>query len=223
MTMDRVLMLLLLNGVLGAVDTLWYHEWKAKLPSRGGPLRLELVLHAGRDAVYAVIYGTLGWAAWTGKATLVLAALIGLEIVITLADFVVEDRLRPAIGGLAAGERVLHSLMAIVYGAMLADLLPALLAWSRLESGLVPHEQLGERPPLWVSLTATAFGIGIAVSGCRDALAVCRTRAGSSTAPARDVVVPYTDRTARAESPSSSSPLSPVNPASAARRPKLTT
>ncbi len=222
MTMNLVLMLLLLNGVLGAIDTLWYHEWKAKLPSRGGPLRLELALHAGRDAVYAFIYGTLGWVAWTGQATLVLVALIGLEIVITLADFVVEDRLRPAIGGLAAGERVLHSLMAIVYGAMLANLVPELLAWSRFETGLVSHQQLGGQPPLWISLTATAFGIGIAGSGIRDAMAAVGAQAVKTMEPVRDLAA-YTDSTARAEAPSSSSPLSPVNPASAARRPKLTT
>lgn len=185
--MNQVLALLLLNGVLGAIDTLWYHEWKTKLPSRGGAIRLELALHAGRDAVYAVIYGTLGWVAWTGAATVVLAALIGLEIVITLTDFVVEDRHRPLIGGMAAGERVLHSLMAIVYGAMLAKLLPIMTTWWSLDSGLTAHERLGAGPPTVVAIVATVFGIGIALSGVRDALSALKGRAVPATPTARPV------------------------------------
>ena len=131
--MTIVVLLLLANGVLGAVDTLWYHEHRAALPRRPDRHRTELWLHAGRDAVYAVLYGTIGWVAWQGAWAAVLAALLAVEIVITLADFVVEDRTR----SLAPGERVLHSVMAIVYGAMLTRLVPEIAAWSGGPTGLV--------------------------------------------------------------------------------------
>lgn len=167
--MTTVLTLLLINGALGAADTLWYHEWKARLPRRGGPFRSELALHAGRDAVYVVVYGSLGWVAWTGRAAPVLVALLAAEIVITLTDFVVEDRVRPAIGGLAAGERVLHTSMAIVYGAMLAELGPIVAGWWSIEGGLQPHT--GDAPPIWMAVTASILAAGIAVSGLRDAAA----------------------------------------------------
>lgn len=217
--MTTVLTLLLLNGVLGAIDTLWYHEWRARLPEQGGPIRLELALHAGRDAVYVVVYGTLGWVAWTGGSAAVLAALLAVEIVITLTDFVVEDRLRPAIGGMAAGERVLHSAMAIVYGAMLAHLVPIALRWSDGAGGLVTHGSDG--PPTWMAIVATLFAIGIGLSGLRDALAVFGVGVFAVRAPGRGD--PQTESAARALSPSSSSSAKPVSPAAAARRPKLTT
>ncbi|MDH3681261.1 MAG: hypothetical protein OEV40_15080 [Acidimicrobiia bacterium] len=185
--MTAVVALLLVNGTLGAADTLWYHEWKVRLPARPGPFRLELALHAGRDAVYVVVYGSLGWVAWTGRATPVLVGLLGAEIVITLVDFVVEDRLRPAIGGMAAGERMLHSAMAIVYGAMLAQLVPILAGWWGADGGLQPHTD--QAPPLWMAVIASVLAAGIALSGLRDAVAAARTlrprgRRGPSRPPA---------------------------------------
>jgi hypothetical protein len=165
--MTAVVILLLANGVLGAVDTLWYHEHRAGLARRPDRHRTELWLHAGRDAVYAVLYGTIGWVAWQGAWAAVLAGLLAVEIAITLADFVVEDRTRR----LAPGERVLHSVMAIVYGAMLTRLLPALAGWVAEPTALLPAT--GAVPPL-LAWTATVLGAGIAVSGARDALAAAR-------------------------------------------------
>jgi hypothetical protein len=165
--MTAVVILLLANGVLGAVDTLWYHEHRAGLARRPDRHRTELWLHAGRDAVYAVLYGTIGWVAWQGGWAVVLAGLLAVEIVITLADFVVEDRTRD----LAAGERVLHSVMAIVYGAMLTRLLPALAGWAAEPTALLPATGAVPPPLAW---TAIVLGAGIAVSGARDALAAAR-------------------------------------------------
>lgn len=165
--MTVVVGLLLVNGILGAVDTLWYHEYRSRLAWHPELYRTELRLHAARDAVYTVLYGSIGWWRWEGAWAGVLASLLTVEIVITLADFVVEDRTR----SLAAGERVLHSAMAIVYGAMLMRLVPELV-------------QRGQEPTsLWVGETgvpvamagmATLLGAGIAVSGLRDAFASCR-------------------------------------------------
>jgi hypothetical protein len=158
-----VVVLLLANGLLGAVDTIWYHEIVAGLPRRPDRHRTELRLHAGRDAVYAVLYGTIGWTAWRGAWAGVLAALLATEIVITMADFVVEDRTR----ALSGGERVLHSTMAIFYGAMLMRLVPVLAGWAGEPTALV---RSGGVPPAF-AVVATLFGAGIALSGARDAWA----------------------------------------------------
>jgi uncharacterized protein YggT (Ycf19 family) len=187
-----VLGLLLANGLLGAIDTLWYHEWRAQLARRGGPLRTELALHAGRDAIYTVIYATLGWLAWHGAFAVLLTVLLAGEILLTLADFVTEDRLRPAIGGMAAGERVLHTAMAIVYGAMLASLVPLLDSWWGDESALATHSQ---PPPAWMAAAASVLAAGIAVSGARDALATwdlrpCPPLAGGLTIEAGRLLGP---------------------------------
>lgn len=44
---------------LGAFDTLYYHEYRLKLP-HSGHTRIELRLHAARDFAYAIIIGSLG-------------------------------------------------------------------------------------------------------------------------------------------------------------------
>lgn len=165
--MTAVLALLLVNVVLGAWDTLWYHEYRARLTGRLDTTRRELQLHAARDAVYVVLYGFLAFFEPAGILVGVVIAALVVEIVITLTDFVVEDRDRPAIGGMAAGERVLHSLMAIVYGAMLAELLPLLLSAAAEPTGVGRHGA-----PAWMSIAAALSAAGIAVSGIRDAAAL---------------------------------------------------
>jgi hypothetical protein len=160
--MTSVLTLLLVNAVLGAWDTLWYHEYRARLWARVSTTRTELRLHAGRDAVYALLYGFLAWWRPGGWAVALVIAALVTEIAITMTDFVVEDRDRPAIGGIAPGERVLHSTMAIVYGAMLITFAPELL------DGVAEQTQR-HAAPAWMSWSATAAAVGIALSGGRDA------------------------------------------------------
>src|SRR5205809_133519 len=51
----RVLMVL---GMLGAFDTIYYHEFRLRLPSN--PLaRKELRLHAARDFSYCIVFASL--------------------------------------------------------------------------------------------------------------------------------------------------------------------
>ena len=166
--MRVALWLLALQGLVGAFDTIYYHEWRARLPARGREARVELGLHAARALVYAVIFGALPWLAWRGWWAAALAALLAAEIVITLVDFVVEDRVRRALGGVYAGERVTHALMAIVYGAMLANLLPALDAWRRAATTFAPHAADVPEGLVWL---LTLMAAGVAASGVRDAYA----------------------------------------------------
>lgn len=165
--MTLVLALFIVNAVLGAWDTLWYHEWKTRLVERLDTTRTELRLHVARDAVYVIVYLVISWWHVSGSFVVGLAVLLMAEIVITLTDFVIEDRDRPAIGGMAAGERVLHTLMAIVYGAALVTLLPILLAGAGGPDAFLRHEA-----PLWLSIVGTFFAVGIAVTGLRDGLAL---------------------------------------------------
>jgi hypothetical protein len=151
------LTLLAVLGALGAFDTLYYHEWKLRLPSRPHARR-ELALHAYRDFAYAVLFGTIGWVAWHGALAWVFAALLVTEIVLTLWDFIEEDRTRK----LPPGERAGHAIMGILYGAFLAFVLPELLRWSRQPTGFAPvdHGFFG-----WL---LTAMAIGVLLSGVRD-------------------------------------------------------
>src|SRR5262252_1153664 len=96
--MTTTLWLLAAQGLIGAFDTLYYHEWRARLPARGHGAAPELKLHALRDFLYAVLFAGLPWLAWQGLWVLVLAAVLSAEIILTLADFVVEIRVRKALG-----------------------------------------------------------------------------------------------------------------------------
>jgi hypothetical protein len=167
--MVNVLWLLALLGLLGAFDTLYYHEWRGQLPARLPGVRPELRLHAARDFVYVIVFGSLPWLAWQGAWAAVFAALLAAEIVITIADFIVEDRVRKPLGGLFPGERATHALMGIVYGAILANLIPVLLDWADRPTGIVVDPPAVPGALRW-ALTLGAIGIGF--SGLRDLYAV---------------------------------------------------
>lgn len=158
--MRTAIWLLLAQASLGAFDTLYYHEYKLRLAS-GTHTGLELRLHATRDFAYAIIIGSLGFLTWNGAFTWILAALLLGEIAITLWDFIEEDKIRR----LPPGERAMHAVMGIVYGAFLANLLPEMIHWSRLDSGFgVSYHGF----PAWVLLTIAA---GVFASGVRDLVA----------------------------------------------------
>lgn len=157
--MQTALILLAAQGCLGAFDTLYYHEYKLRLPGRHHA-RQELMLHALRDFIYALLFGTLGWLAWNGLLAWALLLLLVAEIVLTLSDFLEEDRTRK----LPPGERVMHALMGILYGTFLAYLLPALLQWMRLPTGFSRIEHG------WLTWLLVVMALGVLLSGLRDFL-----------------------------------------------------
>ncbi len=159
------LWLLAVLGVIGAFDTIYYHEWRARLPAQGKLAAPELRLHAARDFFYAILFGTLPWLAWHGAWALVLAVVIVVEIILTLWDFVVEISVRKPLGDVYAGERVMHAVMGIVYGAMVGWLIPVMLKWGSMPTALV-----AERPdiPTWLIFLLSFMAAGVLLSGIRD-------------------------------------------------------
>jgi hypothetical protein len=157
------LCLLAAQGAFGAFDTLYFHEWRARLPAGGAQTRPELLLHAVRDMVYALLFGLLpryrGQGAWAG----VLAVLVAFEIVITLVDFRVEDSVRAPFGGTFPGERTTHTLMAIIYGAFLGTWVPGLVQDWSAPTGFVAIDV----PSVLVEVM-TLMSIGVFASGLRD-------------------------------------------------------
>jgi hypothetical protein len=159
------LWLLAAQGVIGAFDTIYYHEWRARLPAHVPQSAGELKLHAARDFFYAVIFGTLPWLAWHGLWVLLLVGVLVAEIILTLTDFVVEITARKPLGDVYGGERVTHAVMGILYGAMIAMLIPVLLRWWRLPSALVIERPDVPVPLQWMLLM---MAVGVTVSGLRD-------------------------------------------------------
>ena len=171
--MKLALYLLAVLAFLGAFDTLYYHEWRARLPALGPRARSELQLHALRDFVYAVLFAGLPWVAWEGWYLVLLVALLLAEVVLTLWDFVVEDWIRKPLGGVSAGERVMHGIIGIVYGAMLANIVPALRTWWAKPTGFVYSPAPISEALRWVLIL---MAVGVFLSGVRDLFAAAGIR-----------------------------------------------
>jgi hypothetical protein len=178
--MSTALWLLGALGLLGAFDTIYFHEIRGQLPARLPGLSPELKLHAGRSFIYVAVFGTLPWLAWRGAWAVALSLLLTAEIGITLADFIVEDQVRKPLGGLLPGERATHTIMAIIYGAMIANLIPVLLAWHRSATGL--HVE-PVNVPLAYRLALTALALGTCASAVRDTYAVAGFPQGAARWP----------------------------------------
>ncbi len=163
--METALWLLGFQGAIGAFDTLYYHEWRARLPARGAEAAPELRLHALRDFLYAVLFATLPWLAWHGRWSILLAAVLVAEIALTLTDFVVEVRVRRALGDVYPGERVKHAVMGILYGAVVAHLIPVLVDWAPRATAMGLASPAVPDALRW---TLGVMGAGVLLSGLRD-------------------------------------------------------
>ncbi|MCU1328564.1 MAG: hypothetical protein JWN34_3934 [Bryobacterales bacterium] len=163
--MKTALWLLAIQGVLGAFDTLYYHEWRARLPARGLLAAAELKLHAYRDFLYAVLFGSLPWLAWQGLWVVLLVIVLTAEILLTMTDFVIEIQVRKELGDVYAGERVAHAVMGILYGSMLASLIPVLIEWWSQPTALVAA---AAPIPELLRWSLTVMGLGVFLSGVRD-------------------------------------------------------
>ncbi len=169
--MDLLLTLLIVQAVMGAFDTVYHHELTVALPAHAAA-RDELTVHALRSVLYGVIFAGLAWFEFGGWWVAVLWTVVLVEVVLTLIDFLIEDRTRV----LPQSERVLHTLLAIGGGATFTLLALQTPAWWQLPSELAPADYG------WKSWFLTLAALGVTLSGIRDALAarsMARVRPGA--------------------------------------------
>jgi uncharacterized protein len=168
--------LIALQIVMGAFDTLYHHEMTERLAWRPSQ-RYELMLHGIRNLLYAALFATLGWFEVHGAWAVLVIAVLAAEVVITLMDFVEEDVSRK----LPASERINHTLLALNYGAILALASPVLVVWSSLPSAVAPaFYGVGSVLAAFAAAIVTVFGI-------RDLLA-SRRMEQLGRGPAQDLV-----------------------------------
>ncbi|MFN8633915.1 MAG: hypothetical protein U0893_08685 [Chloroflexota bacterium] len=184
---EVVFALLAIQGAIGAFDTFYFHEWKARLPAGGAQTAPELHLHAWRSFLYAAIFGTLPWLLWHGWWVALLAAILIAEIVFTMWDFVVEIAVRKPLGDVYGGERITHALMGIVYGGMLAFLIPILWGWWQQPTALVTRPLDALSPLDWLLLV---MALGVFLSGARDLYAALGLPGGGWPWPPLSVDAP---------------------------------
>jgi uncharacterized protein (TIGR01777 family) len=146
--------------IFGAIDNVLHHEITERLPARPSARR-ELTLHSGREAIYGILFLLFAWIEPTGIAAVAVLVLLLVEVIITLADFLEEDRTRQ----LPPFERVLHTILAISYGAFLLLAVPWLMGQAAYPSGIkwVDHGMF--------SLFLTLASLGVFGFAIRNALA----------------------------------------------------
>src|SRR5712671_3943084 len=167
--------LIAIQIVMGVFDTFYHHELTERLAWRPSQ-RYELQLHGMRNMFYAFLFLVLGWLEVHGILAMLIIAVLVVEIVITLMDFVEADMSRK----LPASERINHTLLAINYGAVLVLLLPVLIGWAMQPTGVVTA-YTG-----WMSIVAAASAVGAALCGLRD-FAASKRLARMTFAPACDL------------------------------------
>ena len=155
--------LILLQIAMGGFDSLYHHEMTERLPWRPTQ-RHELRLHGARNLIYALLFLMLGWARPQGLWAILAIGLLLVEAIITLADFIEEDRSRR----LPASERVTHTLLALNYGAILVLLLPVMIGWASAPSAVLTDEHG------WFSMLCTIAAVGVVAFGLRDLAAARR-------------------------------------------------
>ena len=161
--MTLVFSLLTFQTLLGALDTFWNHEYVERLPARRAA-RQELALHSVREFIYCFLFLALAWREWHGAWALLIAGFFLLEVVITGWDFVIEDRTRR----LAPFERLLHTVLTLMFGVVLMALAPILLDWYREPAAVVAANH-GV-----FSALLSFMAVGMATWGLRDGLAALR-------------------------------------------------
>ena len=155
--MRAAIWLLLVQASLGAFDTLYYHEYRLKLAYGARRARSCGCTRATSRTPHI---GSLGFVTWDGTFRL------GARWPCCRRD------LHHAVGlhrggqdpPLPPGERAMHAVMGIVYGAFLANLIPEIIG----RSGPSGFGSSYHGFPAWV---LSVLAAGVFVSGVRDLIA----------------------------------------------------
>lgn len=117
---------LLAHGVIGGSDVILNHEVIARLPARRSVGAIaEQRLHSARELAFALIFLALAWFEWRGTFAWIIVALMLAELCISTIDTVLEFDTRV----LPVTERVMHVMLFVNFGIVLALLAPVLAAW----------------------------------------------------------------------------------------------
>ncbi len=162
--------LLFAMAVLGALDILLFHTIAHGI-RKNPDSRAELWPHALRGPTYAILFIAIPNFALDGAWYWTLLALLAIDLAISIWDFALERESRRVLGGLPTGEYVLHILLAMTFGALVACILG--FEGSRASSPTRIHFEPVSVPDVIRLALAIAAPIVLG-SGLLDALAALR-------------------------------------------------
>jgi hypothetical protein len=170
--MEAATYVLFTLGCLGAADIAIYHGLAHGL-RRHPDARGELIAHSVRGPTYAALFLLVpnvtmqGWWFW------VLVGVLTFDAAISLWDFAIERSSRGFFGGLPTGEYVLHTVLAMLFGALVCCVFFEAGSWAALPTRF-GYQPAAVPVPLRVLLAVMA-GL-VFLSGILDVLAVYRLR-----------------------------------------------
>ncbi|MDZ4860171.1 MAG: hypothetical protein SGI88_14435 [Candidatus Hydrogenedentes bacterium] len=170
--------LLFVLGVLGAADIAMYHSVSHGIRNHPDS-RAELITHSLRGPTYAVLFVLLpnfslkGW--WFGLLVIILI----FDLLISLIDFALERKSRSFFNGLPSGEYVLHTVIAMVFGAMVSSVF--------YEGGRYFYHATSityfPAVPEFLRAIFVVMAVLVLISGTQDAVAVLRLGGQPMRAP----------------------------------------
>ena len=124
--------LLAVQGLIGAIDTLVNHELIVHLPHRPEAKR-EVGIHVLREAAYGLLFGAIAWISWHGAWAVLTGATLFFILAIDATDEFVENRIRV----LPQNERLLHFALILNLGFITVVFLPVLADWHAQPTALL--------------------------------------------------------------------------------------
>src|SRR6266404_1495915 len=201
---------LFLLGCLGAADIALFHSVAHGIRSHPDSAK-ELITHSLRGPTYAALFVLIPNFATHGLFAWGLLTVFVFDVGISIWDFSVEQGSRRFLGGLPSGEYVLHMLMAIAFGALVATFLASASPWFNAPTRLV---YAPAAVPSALRFTLVIMATLVLVSGIQDAAAALRLKAlGLRTSEPS----PPTDGLSAARHRNCPEPVSNVEPAPARR------
>jgi hypothetical protein len=170
LNMETPSYLLFLLGCLGAADIALFHSVAHGIRSHPESVG-ELLTHSLRGPTYALLFLSIPNFEMHGLFAGGLMALFVFDLGISIWDFSLEQDSRRFLGGLPSGEYVLHMLMAIVFGALVATILYVGRGWFTAPTRLV---YAPDGVPVVLRLALLCMATLVLVSGIQDAKAAFR-------------------------------------------------
>lgn len=142
--MTEAFEVLMLVALIGGVDVLWFHLYRARLFERPAS-RTEQVTHLARHLLFAMLCVSF----LVGAPRSLLLLLLAVDLVNSAVDVVLEPASRAGLGGVSGLEALLHALATFGLGAVAALVFVS-------ESGFTPTPlQLGR------GLVSAGLGLGL--------------------------------------------------------------
>ena len=174
--MEAATYLLFILGCLGATDIAVYHSFAHGIRSNPDS-RSELIVHSLRGPTYALLFLLIPNIALHGIYFWCLIGLFVIDVAISIIDFALERESRRFLGGLPSGEYVLHIIIAMFFGALVAAVCFGVGVWRDLPTQIL---YAPAKVPDTLRLVMAVMAVLVLVSGIQDALAAFRLNGQSS-------------------------------------------